>query len=186
MSEFNRHLDDSRFRQRYSAGRLDRVKAQAFPVANFCLFLLIALALAVAPTAARSQELEGTFTGTVTDTTGALIPHATVTITLNGSGASRVVETDDQGSFTAANLPAGTYTVQVKAPHFEAFSDQNVVLNVAQRRAVNATLKPGSENQTVEVQDNPVAIETTSSSQAGTIDGTQVRELEPSIETSSS
>jgi hypothetical protein len=177
MSEFNRHLDDSPFRQRCSGGRLDRIKAHAFP-ANFCLFLLIAFALALAPTAARSQELEGTFTGTVTDSTGALIPHATVTITLNGSGAERVVQTDDQGNFTAANLPAGTYTVQVKAPHFEAFSDQNVVLNVAQRRAVNATLKPGSENETVEVQDNPVAIETTSSSQAGTIDGTQVRELE--------
>lgn len=87
MSEFNRHLDDSPFRQRCSGGRLDRIKAHAFP-ANFCLFLLIAFALALAPTAARSQELEGTFTGTVTDSTGALIPHATVTITLNGSGQS--------------------------------------------------------------------------------------------------
>ena len=179
MSEFNRHLDDSRFGQRCSPGWLDPTKSPTFKAFYFCLSLLIAVSLVVASSAAKSQELEGTFTGTVTDTTGAVIPHATVTITLNGvSGASRVLETDDQGNFTAANLPAGTYTVQVKAPHFEIYSDQNVVLNVAQKRAVNATLKPGAENETVEVQDNPVAIETDSSAQAGTISGTQLRELE--------
>ena len=108
-----------------------------------------------------------------------MIPHATVTITLNAeSGESRVVQTDGEGNYTAANLPAGTYTITVKAANFEAYKTDNVVLNVAQKRPVNAQLKPGAESQTVVVQDNPVAIETDSSAQAGTIDGTQMRELE--------
>ena len=143
------------------------------------LLLLVAILLVFCPLMARGQELEGTFTGTVTDATGAVIPHATVTITLNAeSGESRVVQTDGEGNYTAANLPAGTYTITVKDANFQAYKTDNGVLNVAQKRPVNAQLKPGAESQTVVVQDNPVAIETDSSAQAGTIDGTQMRELE--------
>ncbi|WP_433984492.1 carboxypeptidase-like regulatory domain-containing protein [Tunturiibacter empetritectus] len=125
----------------------------------------------------RGQELAGTFTGTVTDTTGAVIPHALVTITLNGvDGNSRVVQSNDSGNYTATNLPAGTYTITVSVPSFEKFSDRNVILNVAQKRTVNVQLKAGSQSQTVTVEDNPVTVETESSSQAGTISGTQLRE----------
>jgi hypothetical protein len=127
----------------------------------------------------NGQELAGTFTGTVTDTSGAVVSHATITIKLNGvSGSSRVVQSNDSGNYTATNLPAGTYTITVSNSGFEKFSDRDVVLNVAQKRTLNAQLKVGSQNQTVEVEDNPVAIDTSSSSQAGTISGTQVRELE--------
>jgi hypothetical protein len=142
-------------------------------------FFLFAILFVLTPLTVRSQELEGTFTGTVTDTTGAVIPRATVTITLNGvGGEARVVESDSAGNFTASNLTAGTYSITVVAKGFETFSAKDVVLNVAQKRAVNAELKPGSESQTVVVQENPVSIETDSSAQAGTIDGTQARELE--------
>jgi hypothetical protein len=140
--------------------------------------LVVAVLLVLCPMA-RSQELAGTFTGTVTDASGGVIPHATVTITLNGvSGESRVVQSNEAGNYTATNLPAGTYTIKISDANFETFSDENVVLNVAQKRTVNAQLKVGSESQTVTVEDNPVAIDTQSSAQAGTISGTQLRELE--------
>src|ERR1700761_7592732 len=140
------------------------------------LMMLIWLAF---PILGRGQELAGTFTGTVTDPSGAVIPHATVTITLSGvSEASRVVMTNESGNYTATNLEAGTYTITISNPSFENFTDRNVVLNVAQKRTVNAQLKVGGQSQTVTVEDNPVALDTESSSQAGTIDGTQLRELE--------
>jgi hypothetical protein len=143
-----------------------------------CLLLLMAIFLVFCPLM-RGQELAGTFSGTVTDTSGAVIPHATVTITLNGVGGnSRVVQSNDSGNYTATNLPAGTYTITVSVQAFETYSDHDVVLNVAQKRTVNAQLKVGSQSQTVTVEDNPVAIETESSSQAGTMSGTQLRELE--------
>jgi hypothetical protein len=143
-----------------------------------CLLLLMAILLLFCPQM-RGQELAGTFTGTVTDSSGAVIPNATVTITLNGvRGSSRVVQSNGTGNYTATNLSAGTYTITISNPGFEAYSDRNVVLNVAQKRTINAELKVGSQSQTVQVEDNPVAIDTSSSSQAGTISGTQVRELE--------
>jgi Carboxypeptidase regulatory-like domain len=141
--------------------------------------VLLVLALLAFPYRASAQELAGTFTGTVTDPSGAVIPHATITITLNGvSGASRVVLSNESGNFTATNLTAGMYTITVSNPSFEKFSDRNVVLNVAQKRTINAQLKVGSQSQTVTVEDSPVAVDTESSSQSGTISGTQLRELE--------
>src|SRR6202453_3968762 len=152
---------------------------RASPLKGYsCLLLLMTILLVFCPLM-RGQELAGTFNGTITDTSGAVISHATITITLNGvSGTSRVVQSNDDGNYTATNLPAGTYTITVSEPSFEKFSDHDVVLNVAQKRMVNAQLKVGSQSQTVTVEDNPVAIDTESSSQAGTISGAQMRELE--------
>jgi hypothetical protein len=155
------------------------VFAKALSFAKGASFVLLMLALLALPSLSSAQELAGTFTGTVTDPSGAVIPHATITITLNGvSGATRVVQSNVSGNYTATNLLAGTYTITISDPSFEKFSDRNVVLNVAQKRTINAQLKVGGQNQTVTVEDNPVAIDTESSSQAGTISGTQLRELE--------
>lgn len=146
-----------------------------------CTVMLALLALIVAscPNWLRAQELAATLSGTVSDPSGAVIPNAQVTITLNDvGGVSRVVQTDGSGNFTATNLRAGTYTVTVSAPGFAKYTEKDLVLYVAQKRTINPQLKPGSETQTVEVQENPVAIETESGSQAGTITGQQIRELQ--------
>ena len=153
-------------------------KGNTFAKGQPCLLLLMLILLMFSPLA-RGQELAGTFAGTITDTSGAVISHATITITLNGvSGTSRVVQSNDSGNYIATNLPAGTYTITISNSGFEKFSDHDVILNVAEKRTVNAELKIGAENQTVTVEDNPVALDTESSSQAGTISGTQLRELE--------
>jgi hypothetical protein len=130
-------------------------------------------------TVMKAQELNATLTGTVTDPSGAVIPGATVTIQQNGvNGGARTVQTDAHGSYTATSLPAGTYTVTVTANGFETYAGSNVTLFVAQKRSVDAVLKPGAISQTVTVQTNTVSLDTTSSAQAGTISGTQVRELQ--------
>src|SRR6185437_4109179 len=143
------------------------------------LVALLALIVVLCPDRLGAQELAATLSGTVTDSSGAVIPHARVTITLNDvGGASRVVETDGDGNFTATNLRAGNYTVTVAAPGFANYSEKDLVLYVAQKRTISPQLKPGSDTQTVEVQENPIAIETESGSQSGTITGAQIRELQ--------
>jgi hypothetical protein len=140
---------------------------------------LMALLTVLCPMMVRAQELAATLSGTVTDSSGAVIPHATITIALNGvNGTSRVVETDASGNYTATNLTAGTYSVTAVAQGFETYKGKNIVLTVAEKRAVNIELKAGSVSTTVTVEDNPVSVDTESSAQAGTISGVQVRELE--------
>lgn len=127
----------------------------------------------------RAQELNASLFGTVTDTSGALIQGAAVTLTENGTrGTAKTVQTDHSGNYAATNLAPGTYTVTFTSPGFKSFTADNVTVFVAQKRTVDAKLQPGAANETVTVQENPIAVETESSAQAGTISGTQVRELE--------
>ncbi len=143
------------------------------------LVVILAAIVLLSPATSSAQELAATLSGTVTDSTGAMVPHATITITLNGvNGTSRVVLSDATGNYTATNLSAGTYSVNVTASGFETFRANQVVLNVAEKHTLNIPLKAGSEAQTVLVEDNPVSVDTESSAQAGTISGVQVRELE--------
>ncbi len=143
------------------------------------MFFAIAMLLAFGSLAARAQELTATLSGTVTDTTGAVIPHASVTIVENGVNAgARVVQSDGTGNYVATNLPAGTYSITVTAAGFETFKGKSIVLDVAEKHAFNAQLKAGAVSTTVTVEDNPVSVDTETSGQAGTISGEQIRELE--------
>jgi hypothetical protein len=127
----------------------------------------------------HAQELNATLNGTVTDSSGAVIPDATVTIAQTGvNGVARTIKTDARGYYTVTNLPAGNYAVTVTASGFQTFSAPNVTLFVAQTRSVDARLSPGAVTQTVTVQQNAVNLDTTTSELAGTISGTQVRELQ--------
>src|ERR1019366_1417288 len=140
---------------------------------------LIIVLLLSCPLLTHAQELAATLSGTVSDTTGAVIPHAAITITLNGvNGTARLVESDGAGNYVATNLTAGTYSVTVVATGFETYKGKDIVLNVAEKHTVNVQLKAGSVTTTVEVEDHPVSVDTESSAQAGTISGVQVRELE--------
>jgi hypothetical protein len=140
---------------------------------------MLAIVLVLCPMMGRAQELAATLSGVVTDSSGAVIPHATVTITLNGlNGIARAVESDGSGNYVATNLIAGTYSITVAVAGFETYKGKDIVLNVAEKHAVNVQLKAGTASTTVTVEDNPVSIDTETSAQSGTISGTQVRELE--------
>ncbi len=148
------------------------------PVKRILIAILTVLVLCC-PVLMRGQELQATLNGTVTDPSGAVIPSATVTIAQNGvNGASRVIQTNARGGYTVTNLPAGTYSVTVTAPGFQTYAANDVTLFVAQTRSVNAKLQPGAVSQTVTVRQGTVALDTSTSALAGTISGTQVRELQ--------
>ena len=142
-------------------------------------FVTAMLLLLCSPMIVLSQELAGTFNGTVKDPTGAVIPGATVTIVQQGANSTpRIVQTDGRGNYTVTNLAAGNYTVSVASKGFESYKAENVTLFVAQTRSVDAELRPGQASETLTVQENSVSVDTTSSAVEGTISGTQVRELQ--------
>jgi hypothetical protein len=128
---------------------------------------------------ARAQEISATLSGNVTDATGAVIQGATVEIHNNNTNTDvRTLKTDSSGNYTATNLPAGDYTVTITDPGFRTYTANDVVLHVAEKRAVNAQLQTGALKQTVTVQETMTPVQTQSAAQSTTITGTQVRELQ--------
>lgn len=77
----------------------------------------------------------GTITGTVTDQSGAVIPHASVTITNTGTGSVTTAETNSAGIFSAPGLSFGDYTVSASASQFGKTSTRPFALNVGARVA---------------------------------------------------
>jgi len=107
-----------------------------------------------------AQVDEGSITGTVTDTTGAVVPNALVTLFNKDVGLTLQNTTNSAGEYTFSPIRIGNYTVSVTAQGFEKTSQQNVSVNVAQRLQVNVQLKPGAATETVEVTTVPPALQT--------------------------
>jgi hypothetical protein len=146
---------------------------RVFALTVFFLAIFLSLRVSVA------QEVNATLTGTVTDATGAVVQGATVVVHNNETNTEvRTVSTDASGSFTITNLPAAGYTITVKSPGFRSYIANNVVLHVAEKRTIDAQLRPGEVTENVTVTESTNPVQTSTAAQAGTITGTQVRELE--------
>src|SRR5262245_22757848 len=94
--------------------------------------VLLGLAM-LAPGIAAAQAVTGTILGTVTDSTGAVIAGAKVTVTNVDTGLSRTVTTDAAGEYTTPQVPTGNYTVLGEMSGFKATALSNVQVGVDQR-----------------------------------------------------
>jgi hypothetical protein len=108
-----------------------------------------------------AQSTFGTILGTVHDSSGALIRSAQVTLVNTGNSAMRTLVTDGDGGFAFKNIDVGTYALTIWAPGFEKESLPEIALSARETRRMDATLKPGSETQTVIVADNVAPVITT-------------------------
>lgn len=123
---------------------------------------------------------EGALEGTITDPSGAVIPHATVTATNQAIGVSSTRTTSSAGLYEITPLIPGTYTLTVKAPGFREFSQQNIEVNGLTVTGYNASLLIGSSSQTVTVSTAPPLLQTTNVTLGGTITN-QVYESLPNL-----
>lgn len=141
------------------------------------LFLAM-MCLCVSHTA-FAQEITGSLVGTVRDSNGAAVSGATVTITdpSKDNIVIRTVTTNDNGDYSAPNLAVSTYQVSVEAANFKKFVQNDVKLDVGQRRTIDFALEAGNISEVVTVEADQVAIETTTPTASTLISGDQVREL---------
>jgi hypothetical protein len=128
-------------------------------VALAMLALALCLVVTAMPAAAQTAG-EGSLEGTVVDSTGAVVPHASVTITNNATGIKTVSEASSAGFFNIAPVLPGTYTVQVTAKGFKALVQDDVVVDAMQVRTVSPVLSIGAETQTVTVTAAPPVLDT--------------------------
>jgi hypothetical protein len=119
------------------------------------------LALTCASAAFAQRDL-ATITGTVTDSTGGVVPNAKVKITEQGTGQVYELTTNDSGEFTRPALKPSVYDVTVSAPGFATATQRNIQLNAGERTGVNIALTIGDVGQTVEVSANAPLLQTES------------------------
>ncbi len=139
--------------------------------------LVLSLLMLAVPLAMQAQQYSGTITGTVTDSTGASVPGATVTATNTGTGSVYNTTTSDQGVYVFAQLPVGTYEVDVKKASFKAFVAKNVEVHTSTSTDISAKLDIGAASETITVEASDVQVETSQASVGEVVEGTQVREL---------
>jgi Carboxypeptidase regulatory-like domain/TonB-dependent Receptor Plug Domain len=121
----------------------------------------------------------GVITGTVRDHTGAVIQGADVRVTAEAGGNDRTTTSNSDGEYLAAGLPGGTYNLTISAKGFKTYKAEGIVLRVAQKARVDATLAVGNVQTEVIVQGTELnQVETQSSDLAGTVTGKQMTQLE--------
>src|ERR1700758_2322743 len=121
----------------------------------FVFSIVIVIASAVCPL--TYAQATGSFSGTVTDNSGANISGATITATSQATGLTRTAKTDDAGRYLIPLLPVGTYTVRVDYTGFQSSESRDLNLQVDQARELDFNLSPASVTTTVTVTGSPVA-----------------------------
>jgi hypothetical protein len=115
-------------------------------------------------------------TGTVTDSTGAVLPNAKVTAIQKNTSITRVDRTNGTGQFNVSSIPPGTYTVTVEAQGFKKHV-QDVVLLADQIRDMDIHLQIGEASQQVTVEESSVQVNTVSQELSQVIEGARVSDL---------
>src|SRR5215471_2977335 len=115
---------------------------------RFFFFVLLFL---VPFTSAFGQISNATLTGTISDSTGAVLPSVSITSTNNATGVVTTVTSNEAGAYTIPSLLPGTYTVSAELSSFQKQTYSNVALGNAVTVRLNFTLQVASQAQSVEV-----------------------------------
>jgi hypothetical protein len=142
--------------------------------ANIRRRLLGVIAILALPVLASAQE--ATLSGTVTDTTGGVLPGVTVTAVHEASGNTFEGVTDERGVFQIP-LRTGAYRVTAQLQGFAVMTRSGLELLVGQQAVVNLQLSPSTVQESVTVTGEAPLVTTTQSSQASNIDPRQLSEL---------
>lgn len=138
--------------------------------------------LAASLTTAHAQSTFGSILGTVTDSTGAVVSGASVSLTNAGTAAVRTTTTDAAGGYSFVNLEAGSYVVTVTGNGFKKATFSDLSLAAREAKRVDASLNAGSTAETVVVQATSAGVITTDvSSLSVTKTGAELNDLPVAI-----
>lgn len=144
-------------------------------VAVACVALVVIVLVA---TSASAQTFRGSILGTVTDTSGATVSGATVTVHNVDTGIDRTTETTTDGGYLLPELPIGMYDVTIEKSGFQKAVTKGVRVDVSVERRVDAVLKAGAVSQQIVVQGETLSqVETTSNVLGGTLTQDTVKDL---------
>lgn len=131
----------------------------------------------VAAVSALAQISTSDVLGTITDSTGAAVPNATVKIENLGTHVANETKSGDNGSYVFTQLQPGNYALTITQAGFKSFSNPSLVLVAGDRARIDAVLEIGGSSETVEVTSQPSALQTDSTNVGSTVDSKAIADL---------
>src|SRR3954466_4392530 len=139
--------------------------------------LLGVLFVSAITTVASAQLSTAELSGKVTDSTGAILPGVTVTVTQTDTGFTRTVVTDSDGAYLLTNLPTGPYRLEATLQGFRTYAQTGIVLQVGGTPTVNATLAVGALEESVTVDAAAPLVDVRSAGISTVVDNKAILEL---------
>ena len=140
--------------------------------ASFIAAVVLAL-----PFAAFAQTERGTITGVVMDSSKAAVPGVSIAVINAGTNDATNVVSSDSGSYSAANLPPGTYRIEATLQGFQTSKVEGITLNAGTTARVDVTLSLGSVSESVLVVAENAAVSTEDAKVATTVSNRLIDEL---------
>ncbi|HEY6442632.1 MAG TPA: TonB-dependent receptor [Candidatus Acidoferrales bacterium] len=138
---------------------------------------LLAFILFAADAGAQISEVGGTIEGTVSDSSGSVVPNVAVRIRNTLTNQTRSVTTDGHGFFRASQLAVGTYETRVDQRGFAPYRRADITLSLGQTVQLSIILSPASAAQKVTVTEEPSALDTSQTSVVSSVDQERIEEL---------
>ena len=145
--------------------------------AKFRVELMAAILLVVGFNTLQAQDLRGKVQGVVSDTTGAVIPGATVRLTNDNTNVETVHETNEVGAYLFDFVTPGTYSLTAETEGFRTFVQRNILVQTRADISVNPKMEVGAIAETVTVEEVPVAVSFNKTSTEMTLDSKMSQEL---------
>ena len=144
---------------------------------RFLGFVILLFSCIIAAVGTARAQVAGSISGTVTDSSGAAVPHANVTITELDTGQSRNLMTDDRGTYRVLALPVGRYEVKAEQPGFRTAVRTGITLVVGQEATVDVALQLGEATQQVAVSAEASLVDVSTAPISGLVGERQVKDL---------
>ena len=134
------------------------------PLRLHSTIVVVVISLLAFAVNAKAQTITGSISGAVTDSTGSVIPSASVTLASEKTGQTRTAATNGEGRFNFAALQPGSYSLKVEQQGFQAFEQRNIILSANENLALgDLKLQPGQVSETVSIMSEGAIVERESS-----------------------
>ena len=143
---------------------------------NLSLLIAALACLAAAPRGAVAQTFYGNVVGSVQDSTGAVIPGASVTLTNLATGEQRAQETEASGLYRFVNLVPGQYRLEARSEGFKQFAQEPIVVEVEASIRIDPLLEIGEVTEVVEVVSSTPLLQSQTSSLGQVVESRKVTE----------
>ena len=141
---------------------------------SWCVLLMTIFAMC---TASAYGQGFGSISGTVTDSTGAAIPNASITVTQVLTGVKVTAKTGTDGNYVFPALNPNQYTLNVTASGFQNYAQNNLTLRADQALTANVSLTVGVDTQTIQVSADAVPVDTTTGTLSQVMESDRINDL---------